>query len=129
MPDDFFVESSALVKRYKNEPGSDYMDTIIGEHENRLFFLNITILEVQKLIHRLRFHPQSAHSGVEARIDEQTFRSLLAQSSKDFLRMNVVQLTQTMIHRATSILPDYWIPSSVDLLQVAAFLETKAVYP
>jgi len=129
MPDDFFVESSALVKRYKSEPGSDYMDAIMSGQENRLFFLNITILEVQKLIYRLRFHPQSAHSGIEASIDEQTFRNLLSQSSRDFLQMKVVQLTQAMIHRAASILPNYWIPSSVDLLQVAAFLETRTVYP
>lgn len=50
---DYFLDSSAIVKRYINERGSGFIDGLIGlENGNNIFLAQITIVEVESAFAR-----------------------------------------------------------------------------
>ena len=52
---DYFVDSSAVVKRYINEPGSVFVDGLVNlEQENNVFLAQITRVEVAAAFARRR---------------------------------------------------------------------------
>ncbi|OIO72213.1 MAG: hypothetical protein AUJ85_10630 [Elusimicrobia bacterium CG1_02_37_114] len=48
----YFLESSAFLKRYKEEPGSDYVNNLFT-NTSELLFLNLAIVEIRKVFFRL----------------------------------------------------------------------------
>lgn len=52
---DYFLDSSAVVKRYIDEPGSVFVDRMVGpEQENNIFIAQITRVEVSSAFARRR---------------------------------------------------------------------------
>jgi len=48
----YFLESSAFTKRYRHENGSFFVDQLFSS-DSDLFYLNLAILEVRKVIFRM----------------------------------------------------------------------------
>ena len=122
----YFLNSSALTKRYKQESGSSFVNSLFeGAHE--LFYLNLAIIEVRKIFYRLCKYPQ--HLPSDTQITESEFRSLESRFKTDLQQMQRVQLTEEMVLRATDILEKIWIKSIFDLAQLTAYLVIREEHP
>lgn len=120
----YFLESSALVKRYKTEAGTDFIDGLFSD-QNELFYLNLAIIETRKVFYRLWRHPQ----GIDQPITESEFRASMAQFAHDLRAMNRIEFTDEMIEKSDEILERIWLRSIFDLAQLAAYLIAKEEYP
>jgi predicted nucleic acid-binding protein len=110
-----FFDSSALAKRYVDEPGSDDVEEVL-EATSALGLCVISLPEVISALHRSR---QSGTFGHEAYV---ALRTALVQ---DFADAEVVQLTEAVLNRCVQILESTSVPSA-DALHLAAALEWKA---
>lgn len=124
MNNDYFLESSAFVKRYIREHGSTFIDKLFSGN-NQLFYLSITFCEVLKVFYR--FYKYTQHN--EQRITETEFNGLKALFESDLLHAKRVALTNEILNKSREILDIGYIKSSIDILQIACFLITKEVYP
>lgn len=122
----YFLESSALVKRHKQERGTDVVDGLF-DSGNELFYLNLALIEVRKVFYRLWKYP-FPHER-EMQLDEQSFRALEAALAQDIREMKRIVFTHEMLEQAVSILDKVWLKSAFDLAQLAAYLITKEEYP
>lgn len=119
----YFLESSALTKRYKSEVGTDFVDDLFAQG-NDLFYLNLAILEVRKVFYRLWKHPQQG----EAPITEAEFLELEEGLADDEQQMLKIDFTEEMIEKGMEVLNTIWLPSAFDLAQLAGYLITKEVF-
>ena len=122
----YFLDSSALTKRYKREIGTDFIDSLFAGGYD-LLYLNLAILEVRKVFYRLRNSPQSVEGDLQTTDAE--FQLAQHQFEADLLHLQKVALTEDMIARAETILENHWISSAFDLAHLSAFLITKQEYP
>lgn len=122
----YFLESSALIKRYKQESGSDFVNSLF-EDSHQLFYLNLTIIEIHKVFYRLRKYPQRLEN--DNLITESEFRSLESKFAADLLQMQRIQFTEEMVLCTTDILEKIWLKSIFDLAQLTAYLVCKEEYP
>ncbi len=121
---EYFLESSAFAKRYKEEKGSDFINRLFLEN-HKLFYLNLTILEIQKIFYRLYKYPQKG----EPKITQHEFEALTSRFADDLLKMHKINFTDEMIGRAIGIFEKVWIRSIFDLAQLSGFLIAKEEYP
>jgi len=122
----YFLESSALAKRYKQESGSNFVNSLFsGAHE--LFYLNLAIVEIRKVFYRLWKYPQILENDVQ--ITDQEFRKLESRFAADIIQMQKIEFTEEMIGRVAAILERRWLRSVFDLAQLTAYLITKDEYP
>lgn len=122
----YFLESSALAKRYHQEEGTDFVDSLfVGD--DTLFYLNLAIIEVRKAFYRRRYHPQNIEGDIQ--ITDGMFLQMQAHFTNDLHQMQRIAFTEEMIARAEMILRSYWLKSVFDLAQLSAFLITKEEYP
>ncbi|MCH7792935.1 MAG: hypothetical protein IID31_11740, partial [Planctomycetes bacterium] len=124
----YFFESSAFTKRYKQEDGSNFIDQIFSNN-NDLFYLNLAILEVRKVIFRLWKNPQNQ----DAQINEEEYNALESRFASDIQNMKRVEFTEEMINKSLQILEEAsanqaWIKTSFDLAQITAYLTIKDEY-
>jgi predicted nucleic acid-binding protein len=110
-----FFDSSALAKRYLDEPGSDDIEEVL-EASSSLGLCVICLPEVISALHRSR---QNGAFGREAYV---ALRVALVQ---DFADAEVVQLTEAVLKRCVRILESDSVPST-DALHLAAALEWRA---
>ncbi len=121
----YFFESSAFTKRYKSEDGSSFVDQLFNNN-NELFYLNLAILEVRKVIFRLWKNPMNQDSP----ISEQDYRSLESRFASDIQKMKRIEFTEEMINKSLQILEtasnsNVWIKTSFDLAQLTTYLTAK----
>lgn len=122
----YFLESSALTKRYKHEAGTDFVSNLFsGAHQ--LFYLNLAVIEIRKVFYRLRYYPQTIEGDTQ--INDAEFRQVQGQFAADLQQMQRVALTEEMIANAETILQNHWIKSVFDLAHLSAFLITKQENP
>ncbi|OGV98466.1 MAG: hypothetical protein A2W75_09000 [Nitrospinae bacterium RIFCSPLOWO2_12_39_15] len=120
----YFLETSAFLKRYKDEAGSDIVNSLfINRHE--LFYLNLAIIEIRKVFYRLRKYPLQQDDP----ITEEEFNALSSRFAKDILQMKRIEFTEEMIGQAITILERVWVPNIFDLTQLSAYLIAKKEYP
>ena len=81
----YFLESSALVKRYKQEPGTDTVDRLFAV-DDELFYLNLAIIEVRKVFYRLWKYP-FPHEHAQ-QINEDGFQALESALGRDLQEMS-----------------------------------------
>jgi len=122
----YFLESSALVKRYKQEPGTDVVDRLFDSGA-QLFYLNLALIEVRKVFYRLWKYPFPAEKA--AQLDEPAFRALESALARDLQRMKPIVFTDEMLEQAISILDTVWLKSAFDLAQLGAYLVARDEYP
>jgi len=122
----YFLESSAFVKRYKQEKGSHFINRLFKEG-HQLFYLNLAIIEIRKVFYRLYKWPFPAEKNFS--ITRKEFEKLNACLAADLLKMYRIDFTQEMIEKATEILEKVWIKSVFDLAHLSSFLIAKDIYP
>jgi predicted nucleic acid-binding protein len=120
----YFLESSAWVKRYKPETGTDFVNSVFSP-SNDLFYLNLAIIEVRKVFYRQWKHPQAG----ETPISEDQFKILEGQFAKDLQEMIQIEFSEEMIIKAMEVIETVWLPSAFDLTHLSAYLITKEEYP
>ncbi len=120
----YFLETSAFIKRYKNEAGSNVVNKLFVT-KCELFYLNLAIIEIRKVFYRLWKYPLQQ----DLQITTEEFNTLTVRFTTDILNMNRIEFTVEMIEQATSILERAWIPNIFDLVQLSSYLIAKQVYP
>ncbi|MBU0722237.1 type II toxin-antitoxin system VapC family toxin [Patescibacteria group bacterium] len=121
----YFLESSAFTKRYRPEDGSIFIDQLF-EGEHTLFYLNLAILEVRKVIFRLWKNPLEQ----DGQITEEEYNNLESRFAADIQKMIRVEFSEEMIKKSLEFLKtagenSAWIKTSFDLAQLTAYLIAK----
>jgi uncharacterized protein len=120
----YFIESSALIKRYKTEAGSDVVNGLF-DNGNNLFYLNLAIIEVRKVFYRQWKYPLQQ----DIQINEEEFSALENRFAADIQQMNRVEFTEEMIQETANVLDSVWVPSVFDLVQLTSYLISRQSYP
>ena len=124
----YFLESSAFVKRYKEEKGTNFINKLFQE-EHQLYYLNLSILEIRKTFYRLS-------SGIDQsypKITETKLRSLESRFAADLLKMKRIAFTEEIIEKGVEIVKQgikqrIWVKSSFDVAQIASYLIAKEIH-
>lgn len=114
----YFMDSSALVKNYITEPGSDHIRAIISSGDaNKIMIARITPIELLSALARRR-RQQS--------ISERTARAARLLVERHVRReYQLVHLTDAVIERASDLLDDHPL-RAYDAVQLASALEVSA---
>ena len=116
----YFLESSALVKRYKQETGTAFIDRLFAEETHELFYLNLAVIEIRKVFYRLWKYPQGGEKEVQ--ITDEAFMALEKAFANDLRRMRRIAFTEDMIDQSIKILEQVWVRSVFDLAHLSAYL-------
>lgn len=119
----YFLETSAFLKRYKDEAGSVIVNNLFNNRCD-LFFLNLAIIEIRKVFYRLRKYPLQQDDP----ITDEDFNALNSRFAADILQMQRIEFTEEMIGQAITILERVWVPNIFDLTQLSAYLIAKQEY-
>jgi uncharacterized protein len=116
----YFLDSSALVKRYVNENGSDWIRLICEpQAQNRFLIARITWVEVMSAFARLQREGKLSSESFEAM--ERLFRhDLQAQ-------YQVVEIDQTLTFLAAQLLQRHPL-RAYDSIQLAAVLRLQPTF-
>jgi hypothetical protein len=125
----YFLESSAFVKRYKNENGSAFINGIFNG-QDELFYLNLSLIEIQKIFYRLWKYPLQQDIQQNIQITEKEFKVLMSRFASDLQQtfMHRIELTEEMIKNVTSVLEVIWIRSVFDMMHISAYLMVRQEY-
>ena len=116
----FLFDSSALVKRYHLEPGSDKVGEIFKNPDNILVISELALVEVTSALLRKRNRGEITTSAME---------NALAQFARDVLSELIVsELTSALVRRARELVLKYNL-RTLDALQLAFALEFQALRP
>ena len=120
----YFIESSAFIKRYKSEDGSHVVNNLFN-NSNKLFCLNLAIMEIRKVFYRLWKYPlqQDVSRGIQ--ISEEEFRNLESRFAADLSIIQRIEFTEEMVRRSTEIINEVWVPNVFDLAHLTAYMVTK----
>lgn len=114
----FYIESSALVKRYVEEKGTEVVDFLFKGRQDSEFLglLSLSILEMKSALRRL----------VKGRfIKERQVSELLADLRRNLAQVSfVVKLDETLLEEAISIVDRHTLRAG-DALHLAAILQFK----
>lgn len=125
----YFLESSAFVKRYKNENGSPFINNLFNG-QDELFYLNLSLIEIRKIFYRLWKYPLQQDMQQNIQITEGEFRLLISRFASDLQQtfMHRIELTEEMIKNSTSILETIWVRSVFDLVHLSGYLIVRQEY-
>jgi predicted nucleic acid-binding protein len=116
----YFFDTSALVKRYHVEPGTDNIDKLLSQADDALIISNITIAE---------FTSAFAKKRREGAIDGKTLRSCLSSFSTDLLAdFWIIDLERSQIYKSRDLIIRYGL-RTLDGLQLAAALSVSTLKP
>ena len=116
----FLFDTSALVKRYHLEPGSDKVDEIFEDTDNVLIISELALVEVTSALLRKRNRGEITASVME---------NALAQFARDVLsELIVADLTSDLVHRAREMVLKHNL-RTLDALQLAFALEFQVLKP
>lgn len=123
----FYLETSAFLKRYREERGSFYLNQLLDDRSSDFFYLNLTIVEVTKVFFRLYKYPQDLEN--DKKISYEKFQNLLSQFAHDLLEMKKIILTNEIIEESKNVLQKVYLKSAIDLLHLTTFLIVKSEIP
>ena len=123
----FYLETSAFLKRYREERGSFYLNQLLDNRSYDFFYLNLTIVEVTKVFFRLYKYPQNLEN--DQKISYEKFQNLLSQFAHDLLEMKKIILTNEIIEESKNVLQKVYLKSAIDLLHLTTFLIVKSEIP
>jgi len=116
----FLFDTSALVKRYHIEPGSDKVDEIFEDTDNVLVISELTLVEVTSALLRKRNRGEITASAM---------KNALAQFARDVLsELIVADLTSNLVRRARELVLEHNL-KTLDALQPAFALEFQVLKP
>jgi len=116
----FFVDSSALVKLYFREAGTERMRKLARDHSKRSFeLLDISKVECASAVERL------ARDG---KLDRSQADSILGRLHRDFRQFQVRPVTMPVVDLAVELLQKHPL-KAYDAIQLAGCRETAANPP
>jgi predicted nucleic acid-binding protein len=116
----YFFDTSALVKRYHVEIGSEKVDEIFNDPAGAFAIANITIAEFASAFTR------KLHEGV---ISEDDFRACLSEFSKDMISSFwIIDIERSHINKSISLIIKHNM-GTLDSLQLAVFLNLSSINP
>ena len=116
----FFADTSALVKRYISETGSEYIRSLLATADNFFYQSFITSLEIASaLYHR---HRMNELSREELAVALQTYA---VHSHTEYL---LIPYSDTLLNRAGTLLAHHLL-RSLDAIQLAAALTLQKTFP
>ncbi|MGH9948437.1 MAG: type II toxin-antitoxin system VapC family toxin [Pyrinomonadaceae bacterium] len=112
----FFCDSSAIVKRYIDETGSDWLTAIAGPKDNTVYVARTTFVEVVSAVTRREKGGHISTIGAEnARL----------QFEQDYLKeFQKVEISESLIREAAKFAIKYAL-RGYDAVQLAAVLESE----
>ncbi|MGE5580264.1 MAG: type II toxin-antitoxin system VapC family toxin [Bacillota bacterium] len=110
----YFVDTSALFKRYVPEEGSEWLDQLLTDG-TQVFISTLTIVELASNLQRLQ--------SVDRLIDQSQFSDAWAAFSLDLAagRLEVVGVSPAVVDMATRLLMDRYI-TPIDAIQLSTAL-------
>lgn len=116
----YFFDTSALVKRYHVEAGSETVNGLFEKQDAVFAVASITIAE---------FVSAFARKFSEGVITEEDFRACLSEFSKDIITSFwVIDLDRSHINRSVSLIIKHYL-RTLDSLQLAVFLNLSPAKP
>lgn len=117
----FFFDTSALVKRYHEEPGSDVVDDIFSDRNAFLLISELTIVEVASALSRKRNRGE---------ITDEAMQHALAQFAQDSLEELVIFGFQSgFIQQARDLIVQHSDLRTLDSLQLTGVLHLRSLDP
>lgn len=116
----YYLDSSALVKRYHDEPGTPYIDAIFAERDATFVISSITIAEVTSAL---------ARKHIEGTISSQALHDALSMLAEDLIAdFRIPDIERYHIHDAQHIILRHRL-RTLDALQLALLRVTKPLSP
>jgi predicted nucleic acid-binding protein len=118
----YFLDTSALAKRYHKESGSEYMDRILEQPGSRSLISHLSIVELESVLAIKMRTGEIDQQAME--IAQRRFRADLAQQR--FLVIPLIQ--EGHFHGARKLLVQYGVPEglrTLDALQLAIALDLR----
>lgn len=116
----YFFDTSALVKRYHVEPGSERVNAIFADQDNILIILELAIVELASALQRKRN---------QGEITPQAMNDALAHFAHEVLTdLIVAGFRSGFIQQARDLVLQHGL-RTLDALQLTSALEFKALSP
>jgi predicted nucleic acid-binding protein len=116
----YFLDTSALVKRYHVERGTTYLDTVFAEPDATFTIASITIAELTSAI---------TLKHEQGEISREALLLALSKFSEDLLaEFWILDIERHHIHQAQELILRYGL-RTLDSLQLSLLLVTKALSP
>lgn len=118
----YFLDTSALAKRYHKESGSEYMDRILEQPESRSVISHLSIVELESVL---------AIKTRTGEIDEQALQVARRRFRADIARQRLVvalPVHERHFHSARKLLIQYGVAEglrTLDALQLAIALDLR----
>lgn len=113
----YFLDSSAMVKRYVHETGSAWVENLAGDSANEILLANITGVEVTSALARRGRAPNA--SAAQAMLTISDFRFDFANAYR------ILPVTPAVVARAMTLAERHAL-RGYDAVQLAAALELNA---
>lgn len=116
----YFFDTSALVKRYHREPGSDRINAIFDDQDNVLIISELAIVEMASALQRKRNRGEitlHAMNGAMAQFDNAVLNDLIVLG----FRSGFIQQARDLVRQRSL--------RTLDALQLTAALEFSALAP
>jgi predicted nucleic acid-binding protein len=114
----YYLDTSALVKRYHVERGTRYLDRIFAEPDATFTIASIAIVEVTAAVHR---------KHVEGEISRNALLHTLSKFSEDLItEFWILDIERHHIHEAQQLILRHGL-RTLDSLQLSLLLVTRAV--
>lgn len=118
----YFLDTSALAKRYHKESGSEYMDRILEQSGSRSLISHLSIVELESVL---------AIKTKTGEIDEQALQIARRRFRADIARQRLLvapPVHERHFHSARRLLIQYGVPEglrTLDALQLAIALDLR----
>jgi len=120
MPATYYLDTSALVKRYHPERGTTYLDRVFAEADATFIIVSITIAELTSALVRKR------EAG---EISEEGLRQTLSKFSEDLIReFWILDIERHHIHQAQQLILRHSL-RTLDSLQLSLLLVVRDLSP
>ena len=111
-----FFDTSALIKKYIDEKGSDKVDELFNNAEN-IYVSNITEIETLSTFKRLQ---------IENEITEEEYLNLKKEIDIDFNSFEILELDYEIINCSKEVIDKYQL-KSLDSIQLGSLLVIKEI--
>lgn len=116
----YYLDTSALVKRYHIERGTAYLDTIFAEPDATFIIASITIAELTSAVFR-------RHEAGE--ISQKALLHTLSKFSEDLIaEFWILDIERHHVHEAQQLILRYGL-RTLDSLQLALLLVSRTLSP
>ncbi len=116
----YYVDTSALVKRYHVELGSDHVDRLFADPASILLTANLTITELTSALDRKQ---------QEGLVSQEGLRQVLAVAARDLLEeFWLIELDRRHVQRSQQLILQHHL-RTLDALHLAIILSVRELMP